>query len=320
MSDGPARRAGAPEDGGTIAAASTSAASAAPRRTAEERLLGRQPGHELRRQAVDVGMRFVALAAAVIVILPLIAIVGYVLVRGLPTLTLDFLTNSSGDTESPGALNAILGSLQMVPVGLAIGGLLGILAGIYLAEFAGSRFAAGGTFLVDVLLGVPSILAGVLLYSTVVTYWTGSSAIAGALALAVIMFPIVIRATEEVMRLVPGSIREASLALGIAQWRTVVSVVMPVARAGLLTGLMLAFARGFGETAPLLFTARGSEALNIGDWRSPMAALPLFVYQYSRLPDDLYVSQAWSAAIVLLAIVLAINVIVRGRSITSRVE
>lgn len=291
-----------------------------PRRTAQERLLGRQPGHELRRATVDVAMRVVALAAAIIVIIPLVAIVGYVLVRGLPTLTIDFLTHSSGDTESPGALNAILGSLQMVPVGLAIGGTLGILAGIYLAEFASSRFAAGGTFLVDVLLGVPSILAGVLLYSTIVANWTGSSAIAGALALAVIMFPIVIRATEEVLRLVPGSIREASLALGIAQWRTVVSVVMPVARAGLLTGLMLAFARGFGETAPLLFTARGSEALNIGDWQSPMAALPLFVFQYSRLPDDFYVSQAWSAAIVLLAIVLAINVIIRGRSITSRVE
>jgi phosphate transport system permease protein len=134
------------------------------------------------------------------------------------------------------------------------------------------------------------------------------------------MFPIVIRATEEVLRLVPGSIREASLALGIAQWRTILSVVVPVARAGLLTGIMLAFARGFGETAPLLFTAQGSEALNVGDWRSPMAELPLFVYQNSRLPDKFLVSQAWSAAIVLLAIVLAINMIVRGRSVGSRVE
>lgn len=290
------------------------------RRTAEQRLLGRQPGHERRRAIVDAAMRIVALAAAVAVIVPLIAIVGYVLVRGLPSLTLDFLTHASGDTSTPGALNAILGSLQMVPVGLLIGGTLGLLAGIYLAEFASTRFAAGGTLLVDVLLGVPSILAGVLLYGTVVAYWTGSSAIAGALALAVIMFPIVIRATEEVLRLVPGSIREASLALGIAQWRTIVSVVIPVARAGLLTGLMLAFARGFGETAPLLFTARGSEALNVGDWSTTMSALPLFVYQYARLPDQLYVSQAWSAAIVLLVVVLAVNVVVRGRSITSRVE
>lgn len=296
------------------------AAPASRRPSAEERLLGRQPGHAQRRHITDIAMRVVAFASAIVVITPLIAIVAYVLVRGLPTLTLSFLTHSSGDTEDPGALNAILGSLQMVPIGLLVGGTLGLLAGIYLAEFAGRRFQAAGTFLVDVLLGVPSILAGVLLYSTLVTYVTGSSAIAGALALAVIMFPIVIRATEEVLRLVPGSIREASLALGIAQWRTVVSVVVPVARAGLLTGLMLAFARGFGETAPLLFTARGSEALNIGDWRSPMAALPLFVYQYSRLPNELYISQAWSAAIVLLAIVLAINVIVRGRSITSRVE
>jgi phosphate transport system permease protein len=294
--------------------------SVAPRRTAADRLLGPHRGNERRRAIVDFVMRFVALAAAIIVIVPLVAIVGYVLVKGLPTLTIDFLTHASGNTESPGALNAILGSLQMVPVALLVGGSLGLLAGIYLAEYAGPRMAAGGTFLVDVLLGVPSILAGVLIYATLVTYVTGSSAIAGAVALAVIMFPIVIRATEEVLRLVPGSIREASLALGIAQWRTIVSVVAPVARAGLLTGIMLAFARGFGETAPLLFTARGSEALNIGDWSSPMAALPLFVYQNSRLPDKTYVAQAWSAAIVLLAIVLAINVIVRGRSVGSRVE
>jgi phosphate transport system permease protein len=293
---------------------------AAGRRTAADRLLGPHRGNERRRAAVDVIMRVVTLAAAIVVIVPLVAIVGYVLVKGLPSLTIDFLTHASGNTESPGALNAILGSLQMVPVALLIGGSLGLLAGIYLAEYAGPRMAAGGTFLVDVLLGVPSILAGVLVYATLVTYWTGSSAIAGSVALAVIMFPIVIRATEEVLRLVPGSIREASLALGIAQWRTILSVVVPVARAGLLTGIMLAFARGFGETAPLLFTARGSEALNVGDFGSPMAALPLFVYQNSRLPDKDFVAQAWSAAIVLLAIVLAINVIVRGRSVGSRVE
>ncbi len=301
---------------GEIVAISTPAV----RRTAADRLLGPHRGNERRRAAIDVTMRVVALASAIVVIVPLVAIVGYVLVKGLPTLTLDFLTHSSGNTTTPGALNAILGSLQMVPLALLIGGSLGLLAGIYLAEYAGPRLGATGTFLVDVLLGVPSILAGVLIYATIVTNWTGSSAIAGAIALAVIMFPIVIRATEEVLRLVPGSIREASLALGIARWRTIVSVVVPVARAGLLTGIMLAFARGFGETAPLLFTAQGSEALNVGDWRSPMAALPLFVYQNSRLPDKMLVSQAWSAAIVLLAIVLAINVIVRGRSIGSRVE
>jgi phosphate transport system permease protein len=115
-------------------------------------------------------------------------------------------------------------------------------------------------------------------------------------------------------------VREASLALGIPRWRTTVSVVVPVARAGLLTGLMLAFARGFGETAPLLFTARGSDALNIGQFDQPMSALPLFVYQNSRVADDFFVGQAWAAAIVLLAVVLVINIVVRGRSIGARVE
>jgi phosphate transport system permease protein len=134
------------------------------------------------------------------------------------------------------------------------------------------------------------------------------------------MFPVMMRATEEVLRLVPTSIREASLALGISGWRTVVSIVLRAARAGLLTGTMLAFARGFGETAPLLFTAKGSDALNIGDLSSTMSALPLFVYQYSRLPSREFVAQAWSAAIILLAIVLAINVAVRARSLNKRVE
>ena len=163
------------------------------------------------------------------------------------------------------------------------------------------------------------LFRSLLVYSTLVAV-AGSSALAGSVALAVVMFPIVIRTTVEVLRLVPNSLREASLALGVSTWRTVVSVVLQVARAGLLTGVMLAFARGFGETAPLLFTARGSDALNIGHLSEPMSALPLYVYQNSRLPSDFFVSQAWSAAIVLLAIVLAINVIVRGRSVNARVD
>jgi phosphate transport system permease protein len=255
-----------------------------------------------------------------VVIAPLVAILYFVLVRGLPTLTPDLVLNAAGNTTKPGALNAILGSLQMVPLALLIGGVLGLAAGIYMAEFAGPRLVAIGAFVVDVLLGVPSIIAGLLIYGTVVTYITGSSAIAGSLALAVIIFPIVMRSTEEILRLVPEAVREASLALGIPKWRTTLSVVIPVARAGLLTGLMLAFARGFGETAPLLFTARGSNALNIGDFGDPMSALPLFVYQNSRVASDFFVGQAWSAAIVLLAVVLFVNIVVRGRSIGARVE
>ncbi len=257
--------------------------------------------------------------ATVATIAPLAAIIAFVLVKGLPTLTSQLITNPAGNPSAPGAANAIVGSLQMVPLALLMGGGLGLLAGIYLAEFAGSRVRQLFGFLVDVLLGVPSIIAGLLVYSTLVAA-NGSSAFAGSVALAVVMFPVMLRATEEVLRLVPTSIREASLALGISSWRTVLSIVLRAARAGLLTATMLAFARGFGETAPLLFTAKGSDALNIGDLSSTMSALPLFVYQYSRLPDRLFVAQAWSAAIILLAIVLAINVAVRGRSVNTRVE
>lgn len=257
--------------------------------------------------------------ATVMTIAPLIAIIAFVLIKGLPTLDGQLVTHSAGNPTAPGALNAIAGSLQMVPIALALAGGLGLLAGIYLSEFAGSRTRQTFGFLVDVLLGVPSIIAGLLVYSTVVAA-KGSSALAGSLALAVVMFPVMMRATEEVLRLVPTSIREASLALGISGWRTVLSIVLRAARAGLLTATMLAFARGFGETAPLLFTAKGSDALNIGDLGSTMSALPLFVYQNSRISDRFFVAQAWSAAIILLAIVLAINVAVRARSINTRVE
>ncbi len=288
--------------------------------SAGERLLAPATAIDRRRGLADRFWKLLSLVATIVVIAPLVAIIYFVIVRGLPTLTPDLVFNAAGNTTKPGALNAIAGSLQMVPLALLIGGGLGLAAGIYMAEFAGPRLVAIGAFVVDVLLGVPSIIAGLLIYATVVTYVTGSSALAGSLALAVIIFPIVMRSTEEVLRLVPEAVREASLALGIPKWRTTISVVLPVARAGLLTGLMLAFARGFGETAPLLFTARGSNALNIGDFSSPMSALPLFVYQNSRLASDFFVGQAWSAAIVLLAVVLFINILVRGRSIGSRVE
>jgi phosphate transport system permease protein len=283
------------------------------------RLLDPPDGQERGRLRRDRLIPVVTVLATVVTIAPLIAIIAFVLVKGLPTLNGQFIGNAAGNPTAPGALNAIVGSLQMVPLALLIGGGLGLLAGIYLSEFAGSRTRQLFGFLVDVLLGVPSIIAGLLVYSTLVAA-NGSSAFAGSVALSVVMFPVMMRATEEVLRLVPTSIREASLALGISGWRTVVSIVLRAARAGLLTGAMLAFARGFGETAPLLFTAKGSDALNIGDLSSTMSALPLFVYQYSRLPDRFFVAQAWSAAIVLLAIVLAINIAVRGRSINNRVE
>ena len=288
--------------------------------SAGQRLLAPATAVDRRRSLANLLWKALSLVATIVVIAPLVAILYFVLVRGLPTLTPDLVLNAAGNTTKPGALNAILGSLQMVPLALLIGGVLGLAAGIYMAEFAGPRLVAIGAFVVDVLLGVPSIIAGLLIYGTVVTYITGSSAIAGSLALAVIIFPIVMRSTEEILRLVPEAVREASLALGIPKWRTTLSVVIPVARAGLLTGLMLAFARGFGETAPLLFTARGSNALNIGDFGDPMSALPLFVYQNSRVASDFFVGQAWSAAIVLLAVVLFVNIVVRGRSIGARVE
>ncbi len=258
--------------------------------------------------------------ATIVTIAPLIAIIAFVLVKGLPTLNGQLIGNAAGNPTAPGALNAIAGSLQMVPLALLIGGGLGLLAGIYLAEFAGPRTRALFGFLVDVLLGVPSIIAGLLVYSTLVAA-NGSSAFAGCGRARGGHVP----GHDPSHR--GGPPPGARRASGRRRWRSGSRAgerscrSCSVRRApGLLTGTMLAFARGFGETAPLLFTAKGSDALNIGDLSSTMSALPLFVYQYSRLPDRFFVSQAWSAAIVLLAIVLLINVVVRARSINTRVE
>jgi len=268
-----------------------------------------------RRDVVDRVMRGLCFVAALACVIPLVAVLGFVILNGLAALNIDLITKPPRALGiGGGALNAILGTLQMVPVAAIMALPIGILGAVYVAEFGGRRSARIIRFAADVMVGVPSILIGIFVFTFLVLPFKQYNAFAGSVALAVIMIPVVLRTTEESLHLVPGALREASLALGVPVWRTTWSVVIRTGLTGILTGAMLAFARAMGETAPLLFTALGSRLVNIGDFTKPMDALPIFIYVNARQPNETLNQQAWGAAFLLLAAVLIINVAVRARS------
>lgn len=264
-------------------------------------------------------MRLVALAATLACVVPLGAVLAFVTINGAPAVTAQLLTEAPRALGRGGALNAITGTLQMVPLAALLAVPAGVLAGVYVSEFASPRVAGAIRFAADVMVGVPSILIGLFVFTFLVLPFGQFNAFAGSVALAVLMLPVILRTTEEILRLVPSTLREASLALGIPAWRTVLSVVIPTGLGGILTGVMLAVARAMGETAPLLFTALGSRLVNVGDLSRPMDALPLFIYVNARQPYELQVQQAWGAAFLLVLVVLVINVAVRARTWGRRV-
>ncbi len=268
-----------------------------------------------RRTWVDRIMRSVALLAAVACVVPLAAVLIFVTINGIGALNLDLLTKPArAQGIGGGAVAAIFGSLQMVGLATLIAIPIGVLAGVYVSEFGSARAARAVRFAADVLVGVPSILIGIFVFTFLVQPFKQYNAFAGSVALAVIMAPVIMRTTEEILKLVPSTLREAARALGIPTWRTVLSVVLRTGLPGILTGIMLAVARAAGETAPLLFTALGSRLINVGDFSKPMDALPLFVFVNARQPYELQNQQAWGAAFLLLLFVLIINVLVRART------
>jgi phosphate transport system permease protein len=274
-----------------------------------------------RRAAFDRTMRTIALLAALVCVVPLGAVILFVAINGAPALNLDLLTKAPKALGTGGgAASAILGSLQMIPLAALMAIPIGIAAAIYVAEFSGTRSARIVRFAADVLVGIPSILVGIFVFTLLVLPFHQFNAFAGSVALAFLMIPVIMRTSEEILRLVPGSLREASLALGIPMWRTVLSVVLRTGLGGILTGVMLAVARAFGETAPLLFTALGSRLVNVGNFSKPMDSLPLFVYTNARAPFTVLNQQAWGAALLLLLIVLTINIAVRARSFRRNVS
>jgi len=250
--------------------------------------------------------------SAALVVLPLGLIVIHLLKKGLPGLTLDFffrMPKPVGETGG-GMANAIVGTLILVGIGSVIAVPVGVGTGVYLAEYGRGRFATLVRYTADVLSGVPSIVVGVAAYGLVVVTMGHFSALAGGVALGVLMLPTIIRSTEEVVRLVPRSYREAALALGAPRWKMIQQIVLPAASAGVMTACLLGLARAAGETAPLLFTALGnrfwSTALD-----APIASLPVFIYDYSRAPYDDWNRQAWAAALVLLMLVTTVSALLR---------
>ena len=268
-----------------------------------------------RRAFVDRFFRGLSLVAAIVGIIPLFAIIAYVTINGIAALNLDLITKPPKALGvGGGAVGAILGSIQMVGLATLMAVPIGILAGVYVNEFSDRRSARAIRFAADVMVGVPSILIGIFVFTILVLPFKQYNAFAGSVSLAVIMIPVIMRTTEEILKIVPGTLREASLSLGVPVWRTVLSVVIPTGLAGILTGLMLAIARAAGETAPLLFTALGSRLVNVGNFARPMDALPLFIYNNARQPYPVLNQQAWGAAFLLLLFVLTINVLVRYRT------
>ncbi|HEX4706386.1 MAG TPA: phosphate ABC transporter permease PstA [Candidatus Udaeobacter sp.] len=254
----------------------------------------------------------VAFVSAILVITPLGLVFFHLLVNGAGSVNWDFFTKLPAPVGALGGgmANAIVGSLELLALAGAIGIPVGVLGGVYLAEYGSTRINSVLRFLADVLNGVPSITWGVVVYGLVVLRFKGFSAYAGGLALALIMIPLILRTTEEVILLVPNGYREAALALGVSRWKTIVHIVMKTASKGIITGILLALARVGGETAPLLFTAFGNHFWN-HSLSQPIAALPLQIFTYAISPYDDWHRQAWAGALVLVTGVFCVNVIVR---------
>ncbi len=248
------------------------------------------------------------LLCVVVAVVPLLSILFEVIARGVPVLSVRFLT---GTVLEGGIGPSIQGTLILIGLTSLIGIPLGVLSGVYLAEFGNNAYASWMRTVNDVLTEFPSIVVGITGYTIIVIGLIGAfSPVAGAIALSFMLIPIVARTAEESMKLVPSSVREASMALGVRRWRTILSVVVPSAKSGLITGTLLAIARIAGETAPILLTILGNSYFFQG-FRAPMDALPLRIFLNSRQPSPEIQAQAWGAALILILIVLTLNVLVR---------
>jgi phosphate transport system permease protein len=267
---------------------------------------------QFRRRFADRLATFVAAGLSAIVVSALIAIFAYLLIKGAGSVNWAFLTNTPKPVGEIGGgmANAIVGSAMVLGMGSLMGIPFGIGAGVYLAEYGHNRLGSLVRFTADVLNGVPSIVIGLVAYGLVVFRQGHFSAFAGSVALAIMMVPMVARTTEEMLLLVPQQVREAAFGLGIPQWRTTISITLATARAGILTGIMLAFARIAGETAPLMFTALGNQFWSFSP-NQPIAAVPLQIYTYALSPYDDWHRQAWAGALVLVALIVGTISVVR---------
>ncbi len=280
--------------------------------TAKKSELHAVPPIALRRRIVDHLMTAASVVTVILVLAPLFAIFAYLVYRGVGSINWAFLTQTPkpvGETGG-GMANAVVGSALILAIASVIGVPLGIGAGIYLAEFGRNRFGDVIRFTADVLNGVPSIVIGIVAYAIVVLSQRHFSALAGGVALAIMMIPTITRTTEEMLLLVPQALREAAYGLGIPRWRTTLSITLRAATSGVITGIMLAFARVAGETAPLLFTAFGNQFWNLRI-NQPTAALSLQIFNYAISPYDEWHRQAWAGALVLIVLIVSAVAAVR---------
>ncbi|MEU2285874.1 phosphate ABC transporter permease PstA [Streptomyces sp. NPDC013178] len=273
---------------------------------------------EGRRQAKDRIATALVWVAFLLAVIPLASLIWATVQRGVKVLDGYFLTHSMGvvaDSEPGGGIyHAILGSLEQVGLATVIGAPIGILTAIYLVEYGRGNLARAVTFFVDVMTGIPSIVAGLFILSLMLMFDMQPFGFAGSLALAILMMPVVVRSTEEMLKLVPNELREASLALGVPKWRTILKVVVPTSIGGIITGVMLSVARIAGETAPVLLLVFGNPFINANPFEGAQASLPLYIYQqYAQSAgSQAAYDRAWAASLTLIAFVMILNLLARG--------
>ncbi|MET8574510.1 phosphate ABC transporter permease PstA [Streptomyces sp. NPDC005012] len=273
---------------------------------------------EGRRQAKDRIATSLVWVAFLLAVVPLLSLVWETVVRGVKVLDGYFLTHSMGtvaDAEPGGGIyHAILGTAQQVGLATLIAAPIGVLTAIYLVEYGRGALARAVTFFVDVMTGIPSIVAGLFILSLMLMFDLQPFGFAGSLALAILMLPVVVRSTEEMLKLVPNELREASLALGVPRWRTILKVVLPTAVGGITTGVMLAVARIAGESAPVLLLVFGNPFINANPFEGAQASLPLYIYQQyvNSAGSSAAYDRAWAAALTLIAFVMILNLVARG--------
>jgi len=273
---------------------------------------------EGRRQAKDRVATALVWVAFLLAVIPLVSLVWSTVSRGVKVLDFYFLTHSMGlvaDSEPGGGIyHAILGSLEQVGLATVIAAPIGVLTAIYLVEYGRGKLAKAVTFFVDVMTGIPSIVAGLFILSIMLMFDMQPFGFAGSLALAILMMPVVVRSSEEMLKLVPNELREASLALGIPKWRTILKVVIPTSIGGITTGIMLAVARIAGETAPVLLLVWGNSLINSNPFEGAQQSLPLYIYQQyaNSAGAGAAYDRAWAASLTLIAFVMILNLVARG--------
>ena len=275
----------------------------------------------LRRQLMNGFMSVLVTVLTVLAVSILLTIFGHILFNGFSSLNWDFFTQipkpygESGGGIAP----AIVGTLVMLALAGVVAIPIGLGPAVYLSEFGRGRFASGVRFCLELLAELPSIVVGVFVWAVLVRSVTGYSGLAGAAALVVIMIPIIAKSVEEILHLVPDSLRESALALGLPRWRVVLRVVIPTVLPGILTGIVLAMARAAGETAPLLLTALGNSFFNL-ELNKPMAAIPLQIYNYAIAPYDDWHAKAWGATLILIVVVAVLSAAVRFYTRSKKIE